>query len=189
MTAPHSDLRADPGCRRNISIHAHPPLSVRIGEIRDIRALCWCPGVFFFFFFFFVLSARGKTAAKPQPLPLEGQGSECAHQPVWKSAFSRILPEGKTRRNPLRAPAACWMLYKQLTDTAQGTPVRRLFKRTGDSNLDASQAEGPKLFIYCLGGIPQRCTTTRDHPAKLRTSPSSLSCHHSIQDTRPYQST
>ena len=28
-------------------------------------------------------------------------------------------------------------------DTVQGTPVRRLFKRTGDSNLGVSQAEGP----------------------------------------------
>ena len=50
----------------------------------------------FFFFFFFVLSARGKAAAKPQPLPLKGQGAECAHLPVWKPAFSRILPEGMT---------------------------------------------------------------------------------------------
>ena len=66
-----------------------------IVEIRDIQALCWCPGVFFFLFFF-VLSARGKTAAKPQPLPLVEQGAECTHQPVWKSAFSRILPEGVT---------------------------------------------------------------------------------------------
>ena len=49
-----------------------------------------------FFFCFFVLSARGKTAAKPQPLPPAEQGAECAHQPVWKSAFSRILPEGVT---------------------------------------------------------------------------------------------
>ena len=35
----------DLGCRRNVSIHVHPPMSVRIGEIRDIRALCWCPCV------------------------------------------------------------------------------------------------------------------------------------------------
>ena len=97
----------------------------------------------FFFFFFFVLSARGKTAAKPWPLPPAPQGAECAHQPVWKSTFSRILPEGMTRRNPLRAPAACWMLYRQLTDTAQGTPARHLFRRASDSNLDMSQAEGP----------------------------------------------
>ena len=114
------------------------------------------PRCFFFFFFFFVLSARGKTAAKPRPLPLGGQRARCAHQPVRKSAFSRILPEGKTRRNPLRAPAACWMLCRQLTDTAEGTPVGRLFKRTGDSSLDAGQAEGPRLFVYCLGGIPLR---------------------------------
>ena len=26
-------------------MHAHPLISVRIGEIRDIRALYWCPGV------------------------------------------------------------------------------------------------------------------------------------------------
>ena len=26
-------------------MHAHRPMSVRIGEIRDIQALCWCPGV------------------------------------------------------------------------------------------------------------------------------------------------
>ncbi len=44
MTALHSDLSANLGCRRNISIHAHPPMSVHIEEIRDIRALCWCPG-------------------------------------------------------------------------------------------------------------------------------------------------
>ena len=48
------------------------------------------------FFFFFFLSARGKTAAKPWPLPPAEQGAECTHQPVWKSAFSRILPEGVT---------------------------------------------------------------------------------------------
>jgi hypothetical protein len=40
-----SDLNADLGCERNISIHAHALLSVRIEEIRDILALCWCPGV------------------------------------------------------------------------------------------------------------------------------------------------
>ena len=45
MTALHSDLSADLGRRRSISIHANPPISVRIGETRDIRALCWCPGV------------------------------------------------------------------------------------------------------------------------------------------------
>ena len=109
---------------------------------------------FFFVFFFFVLSARGKTAAKPQPLPPAEQGAECAHQPVWKSAFSRILPEGMTRRNPLQAPVACWMLCRQLTDTAQGTLARHLFRCAGDSNPGASQAEGPKLFVYCLGGSP-----------------------------------
>ena len=26
-------------------MHAHQPMSVRIGEVRDIQALCWCPGV------------------------------------------------------------------------------------------------------------------------------------------------
>ena len=45
MTALHSDLSADLGCRRNISIYGKLPISIRIGEIRDIRALCWCPGV------------------------------------------------------------------------------------------------------------------------------------------------
>src|SRR5258706_3991417 len=39
------NFSADLGCRRNISIHEHPPMSVRIGEIRDIRALYRCPGV------------------------------------------------------------------------------------------------------------------------------------------------
>ena len=48
------------------------------------------------------------------------------------------------------------MLCRQLTDTVQGIPVGRLFKRTGDSNLDVSQAEGLGLFVYCLGGIPLR---------------------------------
>ena len=48
------------------------------------------------------------------------------------------------------------MLCRQLTDTAKGTPVRRLFKHTGDSNLGSEQAEGPKPFVYCQGGIPVR---------------------------------
>ena len=161
MTCLHSDLSAYLGCQRNISIYAHQQISIRIGKIRDIQALCWCPGVFFFFFFFFVLSARGKTAAKPRPLPPAEQGAECAHQPMWKSAFSRILPEGMTRRNPLRAPAACWMLCRQLMDTAQGALARRFFRRAGDSNLDASQAEGPELFVYCLGRIPYQGTRGR----------------------------
>ena len=121
-------------------MHAHLLVSGCIKEIRDILALCWCPGVFFFFL---VLSARGKTTAKPQPLPPVEQGAECTHQPLWKSAFSRILPESVTQRNPLQASAACWMLCRQLTDTVQGTPARRLFKRAGDSNLDTGQAEGP----------------------------------------------
>ena len=80
----------------------------------------WFPGLFFFFFF---LSARGRAAAKPQPLPLAEQGAKCAHQPVWKPTFSRILPEGVTQRNLLQAPVACWMLCKQLTDTEKGTPA------------------------------------------------------------------
>ena len=52
MTALHLDLNADLGCRRNISIHAYPPMSVRIGEIWDIRPLCWCPGVIIFRLYF-----------------------------------------------------------------------------------------------------------------------------------------
>ena len=122
MTTLHSDLSADLGCWRNASIHAHPSMSVCIGEIRDIQLLCWCPGVFFLFFSFFVLSARGRTAAKPRPLPPAEQGAECAHQLVWKSAFSRILPEGVTWRNLLQAPAACWMLCRQPTDTVCWCP-------------------------------------------------------------------
>ena len=78
---------------------------------------------FLFFFCFFVLSARGKATVKPWPLLPAEQGAECAHQPVWKPVFSRTLPEGMTRRNPLRAPVACWMLFRQLTDTVQGTPA------------------------------------------------------------------
>ena len=154
MTTLHSDLNADLGCRRKISIHAHPLFSARIGGIRDIRALCWCPGVFFFFFFFFFcFVSQGQDRCETSACrPSRGGGTKCAHQPVWKSAFSRILPEGKTRRNPLRAPAACWMLCRQLTDTAQGTPVRHLFKRTGDSNLDTSQAEGPNCSSTAWAG-------------------------------------
>ena len=112
--------------------------------------------LFFIFYYFLFCQPGARLLQNPGPLPLEGQGTKCVHQPVWKSAFSRILPEGTTRRNPLRAPAACWMLCRQLTDTAEGTPVGRLFKRTGDSSLDASQAEGPRLFVYRLGGIPLR---------------------------------
>ena len=48
MTTLHSDLSADLGRWGDISIHAHPPLSVRIEELRDILALCWCPGVIVF---------------------------------------------------------------------------------------------------------------------------------------------
>ena len=52
------------------------------------------------------------------------------------------------------------MLYEQPTDMRKGTLVRCLFKRTGDSNLDASQAEGPEPFVYHLGGIPQQVCAT-----------------------------
>jgi hypothetical protein len=45
MTALHSDLNADPGCGSNISTDAQTLVSARIEEIKDIRALCWCPGV------------------------------------------------------------------------------------------------------------------------------------------------
>ena len=45
MSALHSDLSADLGCWRDFSIHAHPPVSVRIGEIRDLLVLCGCPGM------------------------------------------------------------------------------------------------------------------------------------------------
>ncbi len=56
MTASHSDLGADLGCRKNVSIHAHPPISVRvrIGEMRDIRALRWCPGVIVSHLYFYL---------------------------------------------------------------------------------------------------------------------------------------
>src|SRR5258706_5348313 len=64
MTVLHSDFSADsqhfcPGAKkkkrknfsadlrrwRNFSIHAHPPVSVRIAKMGDIPALRWCPGV------------------------------------------------------------------------------------------------------------------------------------------------
>ena len=48
MTAPHSDLNADLGCRRDVSIYAYPLVSARIVGLIDIRALCWCPGVIVF---------------------------------------------------------------------------------------------------------------------------------------------
>ena len=48
MAALHSDISTDLGCRRNLSIHANPLISVRIGEIMNILALCWCPGVVVF---------------------------------------------------------------------------------------------------------------------------------------------
>ena len=125
----------------------------------------------FFFFVFFVLSARGKTTAKPWPLPPAEQGAECAHQPVWKPAFSRILPEGVTQRNPLQASAACWMLCRQPMDTVQGTLVRHLFKRTGDSNLDTSQAEGPNCsstaWVESHNGTPQPGTILQNYALHL----------------------
>ena len=52
MAALHSDLSADLGCGRNTSIHAHASVSVRIGEIRDIQPLCWCPGVIVLYLYF-----------------------------------------------------------------------------------------------------------------------------------------
>ena len=48
VTALHLDLNADLGYWGDISIHADPPMSVRIGEIKDILALCWCPGMIVF---------------------------------------------------------------------------------------------------------------------------------------------
>ena len=48
MTALHLDLSADLGGRRNTSIHVHPLISIRIGELMDIQALCWYPGVIIF---------------------------------------------------------------------------------------------------------------------------------------------
>ena len=48
MAALHSDLSVDLGYWRDIPIHAHPPVSVHIGVIRDILALCWYPGVIIF---------------------------------------------------------------------------------------------------------------------------------------------
>ena len=48
MTDLHSDFSADLCRWRNISIHAHPLVSVHVGKIKDILALCWCPGVLVF---------------------------------------------------------------------------------------------------------------------------------------------
>ena len=45
MTALHSDLSADLGCWRDISIYAHALVSGHIEEMRDILMLCWCPDV------------------------------------------------------------------------------------------------------------------------------------------------
>ena len=52
MTGSHSGLSADLGCWRNASIHAHPLVSGRIGEIRDVLVLDWCPGVVVFPLYF-----------------------------------------------------------------------------------------------------------------------------------------
>jgi len=48
MTMLHADLSADLGYWRNIPTHTHPLVSMRIGEIKDIRAWCWYPGVVVF---------------------------------------------------------------------------------------------------------------------------------------------
>ena len=48
MTAFHSNVNPDLGCRRNIAIYAYPLVSGHTGEIRDILALRWCPGVVVF---------------------------------------------------------------------------------------------------------------------------------------------
>jgi len=45
MTDLHLDLETDLGGWRNISIHAHPLISVLMGDIEDILALFRCPGV------------------------------------------------------------------------------------------------------------------------------------------------
>jgi len=45
MTAPHLDLGANLGCRRNVSTHEHPSLSVCSEEQRAVRALGGCPGL------------------------------------------------------------------------------------------------------------------------------------------------
>jgi hypothetical protein len=54
MTDLHSDLSADLGGWRNISIHAHPLMSVRMRKRKDILALCWCPGEVVFRLQFFL---------------------------------------------------------------------------------------------------------------------------------------
>ena len=144
MTTLDLNLYTHMGCWRNIPIYAQASVSVCSQETEDIQALDWCPGFFFFFFFGGGFVSQGQGCCEtPTPHPLQSRGAECTHQPMWKPAFSRILPEGVTQRNPLQAPVACWMLCRQLTDTAQGTPVRHLFKCTSDSNLDTSQVEGP----------------------------------------------
>ena len=139
MTTLHLDLNVNLGGRRNISIHAHPPMSVHIREIRDIQALSWCPGVFFVFSLFFLF-------CHPGPMLLLANWNQVwpsAHQPAWKHEFSRTLPAGQTWRNPLWAPTVCWILCRQMNRHRKGTLARCLFKHASDSNLDSSQAEGP----------------------------------------------
>lgn len=62
MATLHLDLSTDLGCWRNISIHANTLFSVLIGELRDIQALCWCPGGFFFLFFLFFWLTNSNSA-------------------------------------------------------------------------------------------------------------------------------
>ena len=45
-------------------------------------------------FFFFV--SQGQDCCETSAPAPEGRGAKCAHLPMWKSAFSRILPEGMT---------------------------------------------------------------------------------------------
>ena len=44
MTDLHSDLSVDLSGWRNSPTHVHPLISVRMGEIKDIPALCQCSG-------------------------------------------------------------------------------------------------------------------------------------------------
>ena len=53
-------------------------------------------GVQVFFFFFFLVSQGQGCCEALAPCPLQSRGARCTHQPVWKPAFSRILPEGVT---------------------------------------------------------------------------------------------
>jgi len=54
MTDLHLDLSTDLDGWRNISIHANTLMSVHMGEISDILALCWCPGVVVSFLYHFL---------------------------------------------------------------------------------------------------------------------------------------